>query len=254
MAEDKNAKKEERAAKRARRKENWAQLWQAFQMQRKQDSKLVPLMLLAVIGTGVLFFLIGLLWRGQWLMLITGLLLGVAIALWIFSRRLQNNVYNQAAGQPGAAGWALENMRNGVGMVWKTKTAVAATTHMDAVHRVVGLCGIVLVGEGEPRRVRPLIAQQKKRLDRISGGVPIYEMMAGEGEDQVPISKLQRELMKLPRNMKKDDVYALAARLESADKLSSQAANMPKGPMPKNVSTGGMNRRARRAAERNKRG
>ena len=86
---------------------------------------------------------------------------------------------------------------------------------MDAVHRVVGLCGIVLVGEGEPRRVRPLIAQQKKRLDRISGGVPIYEMMAGEGEDQVPISKLQRELMKLPRNMKKDDVYALAARLES---------------------------------------
>ena len=60
--------------------------------------------------------------------------------------------------------------------------------------------------------------------------------------------------MKLPRNMKKDDVYALAARLESADKLSSQAANMPKGPMPKNVSTGGMNRRARRAAERNKRG
>ena len=145
-------------------------------------------------------------------------------------------------------------MRNGVGMVWKSKTAVAATTHMDAVHRVVGLCGIVLVGEGEPRRVRPLIAQQKKRLDRISGGVPIYEMMAGEGEDQVPISKLQRELMKLPRNMKKDDVYALAARLESADKLSSQAANMPKGPMPKNVSTGGMNRRARRAAERNKRG
>ena len=91
----------------------------------------------------------------------------------------------------------------------------------------MGLCGIVLVGEGEPRRVRPLIAQQKKRLDRISGGVPIYEMMAGEGEDQVPISKLQRELMKLPRNMKKDDVYALAARLESADKLSSQAANMP---------------------------
>ena len=87
MAEDKNAKKEERAAKRARRKENWAQLWQAFQMQRKQDSKLVPLMLLAVIGTGVLFFLIGLLSIGQWHMLLTSLLIGDAKPYCNFIRR-----------------------------------------------------------------------------------------------------------------------------------------------------------------------
>jgi hypothetical protein len=250
----KAAEKEARSAKWAQRKQAFAQLWQAFTIQRKQDKQLIPLMLLALIGIAAAFFLIGLIFHMQWLLLPIGIAFGIVAALFIFTRRLERSVYERASDQPGAAGWALENMRNGVGMVWKTKTAVAATTHMDAVHRVVGLCGIVLVGEGEPRRVRPLIAQQKKRLDRISGGVPIYEMMAGEGEDQVPISKLQRELMKLPRNMKKDDVYALAARLESADKLSSQAANMPKGPMPKNVSTGGMNRRARRAAERNKRG
>lgn len=250
----KAAEKEARSAKWAQRKQAFAQLWQAFNIQRKQDKQLIPLMLLALIGIAAAFFLIGLIFHMQWLLLPIGIAFGIVAALFIFTRRLERSVYERASDQPGAAGWALENMRNGVGMVWKTKTAVAATTHMDAVHRVVGLCGIVLVGEGEPRRVRPLIAQQKKRLDRISGGVPIYEMMAGEGDDQVPISKLQRELMKLPRNMKKGDVYALAARLESADKLSSQAANMPKGPMPKNVSTGGMNRRARRAAERNKRG
>ena len=207
MAEDKNAKKEERAAKRARRKENWAQLWQAFQMQRKQDSKLVPLMLLAVIGTGVLFFLIGLLWRGQWFMLVTGLLLGVAIALWIFSRRLQNNVYNQAAGQPGAAGWALENMRSGVGLAWRTKSAVAYNTHMDIVHRVVGVGGIVLVGEGEPHRLRPLFQQQQKRLRRLAPGVPINTMIVGDGENQVPLRKLQSKLMKMERKYKKEDVY-----------------------------------------------
>ena len=256
MAEDKNAKKEERAAKRARRKENWVQLWQAFQMQRKQDSKLVPLMLLAVIGTGVLFFLIGLLWRGQWFMLVTGLLLGVAIALWIFSRRLQNNVYNQAAGQPGAAGWALENMRSGVGVAWRTKSAVAYNTQMDIVHRVIGVGGIVLVGEGEPHRLRPLFQQQQKRLRRLAPGVPINTMIVGDGENQVPLRKLQSRLMKMERKYKKEDVYEIAARIEAMDAADQNRQGLPRGPLPKGAQAkmSGMNRRARRHAERQNKG
>lgn len=251
----KAAEKEAKAAKWAQRKQSLAQLWQAFNIQRKQDKQLVPLMLLALVGIAAVFFLIGLIFNLQWMLLPIGIALGLIAAMFIFTRRLERSVYDKAAGQAGAAGWALENMRSGVGMTWKTTTAVAVTTQMDAVHRVVGVCGIVLVGEGEPRRVRPLMNQQKKRLHRIAGQVPIYEIMAGEDEGQVPVRSLQRELMKLPRNIKKDEVYSLAARLESADKLSSQAGGgLPKGPLPKNVSSGGMNRRARRAAERNKKG
>ena len=41
----KDAKKQERAAKRAKRKQNWSQMWQAFNMQRKQDKALIPIML-----------------------------------------------------------------------------------------------------------------------------------------------------------------------------------------------------------------
>ncbi|WJZ03216.1 DUF4191 domain-containing protein [Corynebacterium freiburgense] len=249
---EKAAKKQARSAKFARFKQNWAQMWQAFQIQRKQDKKLVPLLLLTIIGIAFAFFLLGLLWGGQWYMLFLGLLVGFTAALYVFTRRVENSVYDKASDQPGAAGWALENLRNGVGMVWKTKTAVAATTQMDAVHRVVGVCGIVLVGEGEMHRVRPLMAQQKKRLARVAGNAPIYEMYAGEGEGQVRIRNLQRELMKLPRNMKKDEVYALAARVDSIDSHTGQQAGLPKGPLPKGARVSGMNRRARRAAERNK--
>ncbi|MDO5097861.1 MAG: DUF4191 domain-containing protein [Corynebacterium sp.] len=249
----KAAKKEERAAKRAARRQNWAQIWQAFKIQKEQDKLLVPLMLLSVFGTGLVFFLIGLLWNGQWFMLVTGLLLGIAVAMWVFSRRLQNSVYDRAADQPGAAGWALENLRSGFGVAWRTKAAVASTTHMDFVHRVVGVCGIVLVGEGEAHRLKPLFEQQKKRLNRLAPGVPVSTLIVGDGEGQVPLRKLQSTMVKMNRKYNKNEVYEIAARIEAMDTADQhKAAGLPKGPLPKGGKVSGMNRRARRTAERQK--
>ena len=254
-AADKAAKKEESKAKRAKRKQNFSQLWQAFNIQRKQDKWLIPLMLLAVVVPAVLFFVIGMFTGGKWFLLVIGLMLGVLAALWVMTRRIESSVYDKAQDSPGAAGWALENMRNTVGVVWFTKTSVAMTTHLDAVHRVVGVPGIVLVGEGEPHRLKPLMAQQKRRLNRLVGGVPVYEIFVGDGEDQVPLKRLQREMIKLPRNYKKDDVYPINARIEAMDNHGAGAnpmAGLPKGPLPKGAKISGMNRRARRAQERNK--
>ncbi|MDK6260946.1 DUF4191 domain-containing protein [Corynebacterium frankenforstense] len=254
-AADKAAKKEESKAKRAKRKQNFTQLWQAFNIQRKQDKWLIPLMLLAVVVPAVLLFVIGMFTGGKWFLLVIGLMLGVLAALWVMTRRIESSVYDKAQDSPGAAGWALENMRNTVGVVWFTKTSVAMTTHLDAVHRVVGVPGIVLVGEGEPHRLKPLMAQQKRRLNRLVGGVPVYEIFVGDGEDQVPLKRLQREMIKLPRNYKKDDVYPINARIEAMDNHGAGAnpmAGLPKGPLPKGAKISGMNRRARRAQERNK--
>ena len=222
-AADKAAKKEVRAAKRAKRKQTWSQFWQAFNIQRKNDKKLIPLMLLAIIGVSLVFFLIGLLWGGQWFMLILGIGLGFMLAMYIFSRRLEASMYDRVSDNPGAAGWALENMRNTVGIVWHTKTAVAANTQMDAVHRVIGNPGVVLVGEGAPHRLRPLFSQQKKRLNRLAGDVPVYELIVGDGEGEVPLKKLQREMLKLPRNYKKNEVYAVAAKIEAMDTVGQNS-------------------------------
>lgn len=247
----KAAKKEVAAAKRARRKETRSQMWQVFNMQRKQDKALIPLMLLAVLGIPLILFLLGMLWGGQWWMLPIGIIAGVLAAMFIFTRRVERDVFKRAEGQAGAAGWAVENLRSGVGMTWRTKTAVAMTTQMDAVHRVVGLSGVVLVGEGAAHRLKPLMAQQRKRLNRVAPGVPVYEIITGTGEGEVPIGKLQRELVKLPRNYKKNEVAALAARIEAMDHIGNgPGAALPKGPMPKGAKMSGMNRRARRQAER----
>ena len=249
----KAAKKEERAAKRAKSKQTRSQVWQAFKMQKERDKALIPIMLGSVLGVGLLFFLIGLLWSGQWFMLVIGLLLGAVLAMWLFSRRLEKSMYDEVGDTPGAAGWTLENMRNTMGIVWITKTGVQANTHMDTIHRVVGNPGVVLVGEGNPNRLRSMMAKEHKRVDRLLAGVPIHEVYAGDGEGQVPVRSLQKHLLKMPKNYKKDEVYSLNAKLEAMDsrKGPGQVNGLPGGPMPRQAQNmAGMNRRMRRMQQR----
>lgn len=252
-AAEKAARQEERAAKRAKRKQTRSQLWQAFKLQKEHDKALIPLMLLSVVGVALIFFIIGSFWGGQWWMLIMGIALGVLLAMFIFTRRLENSMYERVGNEPGAAAWRLENLRNSMGVVWRTKTGVAATTHMDAVHRVIGIPGIVLVGEGSPHRLKPLMRQQHKRLNRLLADVPIHEIYVGDGEGQVPVKKLQTALVKLPRVYRKDDVYSIAAKVEAMDGVGASPtspAGLPKGPLPKGAKMSGMNRRARRMNQR----
>lgn len=256
MAKDireKENKKAEKAAKRERSKQTRSQMWQAFNMQRKKDNKLIPFMLLAFLVPVILLLLLSLVFGWWWLNLLVGIVIGIAAALFVFTRRLQAGVYDQVEGQAGAAAWALSNMRDGVGMKWLTETGVATNSHMDAVHRVVGTPGVVLVGEGKSHRLKPMLAQERRKLSRIVGKTPIYDVIAGEEEGQVPVKKLQNHLMRLPRNIKKNEVEALEGRIASISRLNNPANAMPKGPLPKGGQVAGMNRRARRASERGKR-
>ena len=251
-AAEKSAKKEQRAAKRTKRKQTRSQIWQAFNLQRKRDKKLIPLMLAAILGVALLFFLIGLLFNGQWFMLVPGILFGFVLAMFIFTRRLEGSMYEEVGDTPGAAGWTLENMRNTMGIVWLTKTGIAANPQMDTVHRVVGNPGIVLVGEGDPKRLKPMMEKERKRIDRLVAGVPIHEILVGSGEGQVPPKKLQRTLLKLPKNYRKEEVYSVNAKLEAMDNVrGGQRAGLPKGPMPHQAQNmAGMNRKMRRMQQR----
>ena len=140
-----------------------------------------------------------------------------------------------------------------MGIVWLTKTGVQANTHMDTVHRVVGNPGVVLVGEGNPNRLKSLMSKEHKRVERLLAGVPVYEVYAGEGEGQVRNRDLQKHLLKLPKNYQKNEVYSLAAKLDAMDSRGrgAQAAGLPGGPLPKQAQNmAGMNRKMRRMQER----
>jgi hypothetical protein len=239
---EKEAKKAAKVAKRAGSKERRTQLWQAFKMQRKQDKRLLPYMIGALLGTAAIVTL-ALMWFVPWWMgLILGLTFGALLAMLIFSRRVQASVYKQAEGTPGAAAWSLQNNLRGK---WRITPAVAGTSHMDAVHRVVGRPGIILVGEGAPHRVKPLLAQEKKKIARIVGDTPIYDVIVGNEEGQTPLRKLNQYLMKLPRNISPTTVIELDNRLTALSARSAQAG-LPKGPMPAGVKQRNMQRAMRR--------
>ena len=142
----KAAKAEAKAARKAASKQRRSQLWQAFQIQRKEDKRLLPYMIGAfvlIVGASVAF---GILSGGLtgYMMIPLGVVLGALVAFIIFGRRAQKSVYRKADGQTGAAAWALDNLRG----KWRVTPGVAATGHLDAVHRVIGRPGVIFVGEG----------------------------------------------------------------------------------------------------------
>ena len=111
MAKVKPTKEQRKATKAASKeasKQRRKQIWQAFQMQRKEDKALIPLMLLCLLGTTAVVVGIGALLGGVvlWASIPMGLLLGAMLAFIIFGRRVQKSVYKKADGQPGAAAWA----------------------------------------------------------------------------------------------------------------------------------------------------
>ena len=239
----KAAKAEAKTARKAASKERRSQLWQAFKLQRKEDKWLLPLMIGAfvlIVGASVVA---GLFLKGfAGLMLIPlGVVMGALVAFIIFGRRAQKSVYSKAEGQTGAAAWALDNLRG----KWRVTPGVAATGHFDAVDRGIGRPGVIFVAEGSPSRVKPLLAQEKKRTARLVGDVPIYDVIVGNDDGQVPLSKLERHLTKLPANITAKQMDSLESRLTALGTRSGMA-QMPKGPTPPAAKMRGVQRTVRR--------
>jgi hypothetical protein len=239
----KEEKKAAKTASRAGKKERRGQIWQAFQSQRKEDKRLLPYMIGCLVGTAAVVTLLVSFLAPWWAALVFGLILGVLVAMIFFARRVQSNVYKQADGTPGAAAWSLQN--NQLRGKWRITPAVAGTSHLDAVHRVIGRPGVILIGEGATQRVKPLLAQEKKKIARVVGDTPIYDIIVGNEEGQTPLKKLNQSLMKLPRNITAAQVSDLDNRLKALSARAGQAG-MPKGPLPAGAKTRNMQRAARR--------
>ncbi len=236
--EKKVAKATARVAKRERR----GQIWRIFKTQVKEDKRLLPYMIGTMLISGGIFAALGIFAGSWWVGLIFGIFIGAMIAMIIFARRVQSSVYKQAEGTPGAAAWSLQNNLKGR---WRITPAVAGTTHLDAVHRVIGRPGIILVGEGAAHRVKPLLAQEKKRIARVVGETPIYDIIVGTEDGQTPLRKLNPYLMRLPRNISPAQVSDLDTRLAA---LSSRApqGGLPKGPLPPGAKMRNIQRAVRR--------
>jgi Domain of unknown function (DUF4191) len=174
----------------------------------QQNKRALPITFGAAAGVIVVFVLIGLFVGPMALFIPVGVLLGLMTAMILFGRFAQRAQYSAIDGQLGAAAAVLQNMRGD----WTVTPAVAGNRTMDVVHRAVGKPGV-----------------ERKKTERVAHGVPIHEFQAGNGEGQIPVSKLQRKITTLPRTLRPTAVSDLNYRL----KALQPTMQMPKGPMPK---------------------
>lgn len=202
------------------------QIGQAYQVTKRHDRHigLVLLGWFILVGgiVGALGSLISL-----WFGIPMGVLSGLLAVIIVFGRRAERASYAQVEGQVGAAAGALQMLRRG----WVVKPAVAFTKHQDVVHRVLGTPGIVLVGEGNPTRLRSLLTAERRKHARVAPEVPIHEVVVGDSDGAVPLPKLVKHVRKLPRVIRPGDMTELISRLRALDAMRPQTP-MPRGPAP----------------------
>jgi hypothetical protein len=208
------------------------QFVETFKMARRGDPRLVwwlpgAFVIGAAVGFGIFWLLPG---SGTFHLvagIVGAVMVGLVTTLAIFSRRAQAAAYAQLDGRPGAAASALTTLRRG----WKSEPAVGFNKQQDVVHRVVGPPGIVLVGEGNASRLKALLANERRRHERVAADTPIHEFIVGTDEGQVPLPKLVRTISKLKRQVTPAEMTDVLSRLKAIDAARPNIP-LPKGPVP----------------------
>ena len=225
----KKASKAPKAPKDPKKPGRIKQIRQSYTMTKQSDPRIGWILLGVFLLTGLAGFALMLLVLGGLVFsIVFGVLIGILGVLIVFGRRAQRAAMSQIEGKPGAAAAALGMLRRG----WKTDPAIAITKQQDVVTRVVGPPGIVLIGEGNPNRLRPLLSSERRKHERVASETPIHEVIVGYEPGQVPLAKLTRHVTKLgKRDLKGAQMTDVLMRIKALD-ANRSTIPMPKGPIP----------------------
>jgi hypothetical protein len=212
----------------------------AYKVTKESDPRLP----LAILGWGGLafvavfalfYFSLGQSIFGLAVGILLGLASGAVVGLSVLSRRVQSTAYRQIEGQAGAAAAVIEqSVKRG----WSMTPAVQFNRQQDLVHRLIGRAGILLVAEGDPARLTPLVNAERKSIARYLGpDVEVSALVVGDdtAAGQVPLKKLSQTLTRRSlrgrAKLTQMQVNEYSKRLAAIS--SGPLANMPKGPLPR---------------------
>jgi hypothetical protein len=174
----------------------------------------IGIVLAIVVGSVITFVLLG-------------VMVGILLAMIMLVQRTKRGTYKRYEGQPGSAEVALSMLPK----KWVSSPAIAANRQLDAVHRTIGPGGIVLIGEGEPGRLKNLLTSETRKHEKIAYGIKVTTVIMGDKEGQVPLPKLADHIRKLPKVLTPAQITEVKSRLNALDAVR-QKMPVPKGPMP----------------------
>lgn len=213
------------------------QMVRIYQHTKKEDRKL-PFILLATFTLPILAA-VGLAWLLKsgifgwitWPLL--GVLIGLLITMIVLGRRAEHMAYSQIEGMPGAVGAVINGALR---RSWRgSEVPIAVTRQQDALYRVVGRGGVVLLSEGSVQRTRTMVGKEMTQLKRMLPNVKITHLHVGQEEGDVVLPRLSKTLIKMKPVLSRPEVIAVYNRLSS---LQSAPVGIPKGIDPNRVRPG----------------
>jgi fumarate reductase subunit D len=213
------------------------QLWQIFNLTRKTDKALVPVLLLTLTAPIVLGVLGAIYFSGGSILtlvlyIITALLLGTLLTLIVLGQRAERTAYQQISGQPGAVGAVLRSALRRAWQASEFPVAVNPKTQ-EAVYRAVGKPGVVLIAEGSPTRTKKMLEDERRAVLRAVPEIPIHFIQVGEETGETTLPKLNKKLNSLKKKLRKAEVLAVSSRLNSLQRSGNLP--IPKGIDPNRV-------------------
>lgn len=203
------------------------QIWQVFTVTKKTDTNLPWILLAIFLGVLAIAVVVGILTDQIVYFVVLGVPVGFLIALIVFTRRAEKNMYAQMEGMTGSSYQALSSIKRG----WSVEEEPAAMDGRtkDMVFRAIGRPGIVLVGEGPQPRIRRLLDGEQRKVSRVASGVPIHTIIVGKNEGEVPLRRLVREMNKLKKQLTKNELNEVSRRVRT---LKGIRSGIPKGVDP----------------------
>jgi len=195
-----------------------AQMWTVYKMTAQADKTSVlwsALAFLVVLGGFIAFSAFS--FPGNVLNLvifiILGAMFGIIVAMIIMGRKAERAAYNRIAGQMGAVGAVLGNIRRG----WRSAEMPVAVNprSQDAVYRAIGPAGVVLIGEGARSRVKVLLEDERRKVNRVAPGAPVSFIYVTNDAEATNLANLTRELYKMKKSLNRAEIGVVAKRLES---------------------------------------
>ncbi|OCL37207.1 hypothetical protein BCR15_10895 [Tessaracoccus lapidicaptus] len=204
----------------------WRQLRETYRITVQYDTVLPWLMLAGFVVPFLALLILGIVLDAWIVWGIVGISAGVLGALSVFTWRARKAVYRRFDGQAGSAEVALQMLPK----KWISTPVITATRQLDAVHRTLGPGGLVLIGEGDPGRLKPLLASEKKKHEQVAYGVDVIIVQMGKGSGQIPLDKLADHIKKLPNKLSAAKITEVNQRLRALDAMRPKAP-IPRGPI-----------------------
>jgi hypothetical protein len=212
------------------------QLLRVYKITAKNDPTALWLSILGFLLVFGASFLIGFLLNGLgtlgfWLWIVTGFLSSLLTFMIIMSRRAERNAYIQIEGQAGAVGAVLDSQ---IRRSWRTSPMPIAVNakSREAVYRMIGPAGVVLIGEGSSVRVQQMLEDESRRISRTAPGVTIHKVRVSL-DGGIRLYALLKTVYKLKKSLTRAEVSAVANRLDAL--ANSSALPIPKGIDPMKV-------------------